>query len=253
MSKLLTLISLLSLSLTPQTAQAADCEIKTCVEVYVQNGRIVIEARKGKGPTSSSTSIPVPTATAKTTTKPTPKPTMKPTPKPSKSSISAGGNRTSKKPSVTRPTKRAKTTKSAAPGTSLTDKLIESIPTAGISYQPSYSPLINTPVYLWSDVPTVLTKRVKILDEVVDIKLKPLFVWHYGDGVFYTTRDVGAPFPNGKIKHTYAKPGHYLIELVTSWIGEFTIAGVSSPIPSEIVTLSVLPITVVAAPVRFMN
>lgn len=249
MSKLLTLISLLSLSLIPQTAQAADCEIKTCVEVYVQNGRIVIEARKGKGPTSSTTSIPVPTSTAK----PTPKRTMTPTPKPSKSSITAGGNRTSKKPSVTRPTKRAKSAESSAPGTSLTDKLIESIPTAGISYQPSYSPLINTPVYLWSDVPTVLTKRVKILDEVVDIKLKPLFVWHYGDGVFYTTRDVGAPFPNGKIKHTYAKPGHYLIELVTSWIGEFTIAGVSSPIPSEIVTLSALPITVVAAPVRFMN
>ena len=249
MLKLLTLISLLSLSLIPQTAQAADCEIKTCVEVYVQNGRIVIEARKGKGPTSSTTSIPVPTSTAK----PTPKRTMTPTPKPSKSSITAGGNRTSKKPSVTRPTKRAKLAESSAPGTSLTDKLIESIPTAGISYQPSYSPLINTPVYLWSDVPTVLTKRVKILDEVVDIKLKPLFVWHYGDGVFYTTRDVGAPFPNGKIKHTYAKPGHYLIELVTSWIGEFTIAGVSSPIPSEIVTLSALPITVVAAPVRFMN
>jgi hypothetical protein len=247
MSKLLTLLLLLTASLSPQMAHAADCESKTCVEVYVQNGRIVIEARRGKGPTATATSIPLPTA------KPTLKPTKKPTPRPTKSAINAGGGRSTKKPSVTRPTKRAKRTQSSAPGTSLTDKLIESIPTAGIAYQPSYSPLINTPVYLWSDVPTVLTKRVKILDEVVDIKLKPLFIWHYGDGVFYTTRDVGAPFPHGKIKHTYAKPGHYLIELVTSWIGEFTIAGVSSPIPSEIVTLSTLPITVVAAPVRFMN
>ncbi len=247
MSKLLTLILLLTASFYPQAAHATDCESKTCVEVYVQNGRLVIEARRGKGPTSSTTSSPIPTA------KPTHTPTKKPTPRPTKSSINAGGSRSTKKPSVNHPIKRAKPTSSSAPGSSLTDKLIESIPTAGISYQPSYSPLINTPVYLWSDVPTVLTKRVKILDEVVDIKLKPVFIWHYGDGIFYTTRDVGAPFPKGKIKHTYAKPGHYLIELVTSWVGEFTIAGVSSPIPSEIVTLSTLPITVVAAPVRFVN
>ncbi len=249
MSKLLTLLIFLSLTLSAAPAKAADCESKTCVEVYVQNGRIVIEARKGKGPTSSATTIPVPTATAR----PTLTPTKKPTPRPTKSASNQGGNRTAKKPTVTRPTKRAKATQSSAPATSLADKLVESIPTAGIAYQPSYSPLINTPIYLWSDVPTVFTKRVKILDEVVDIKLKPIFIWHYGDGVINTTRDVGAPFPDGKIKHTYAKPGHYLIELVTSWIGEFTIAGVSAPIPSEIVTLSTLPITVVAAPVRFMN
>ena len=249
MSKLLTLLFFLSLLFAPQSAVAADCESKTCVEVYVQNGRIVIEARKGKGPTSTSTSIPVPS----TTPQPTPHKTIKPTPQPSKSAIKSGGVRTSHKPTVTRPTKRAKSSKSSAPGTSLSDKLVESIPTAGIAYQPSFSPLINTPIYLWSDVPTVLTKRVNILDEIVDIKLKPIFIWHYGDGVIYTTRDVGAPFPDGKIKHTYEKPGHYLIELVTSWVGEFTIAGVSAPIPSEIVTLSTLPITVVAAPVRFVN
>lgn len=249
MSKILTLFIALSLTLIAAPAIAADCESKTCVEVYVQNGRIVIEARKGKGPSSTATSIPLPTATPK----PAITASKKPTPRPTKSAVNQGGNRTSKKPSVTRPTKRAKTTQSSAPGTSLTDKLVESIPTAGIAYQPSYSPLINTPVYLWSDVPAVLTKRVKILDEVVDIKLKPVFIWHYGDGVVYMTRDVGAPFPDGKIKHTYSKPGHYLIELVTSWVGEFTIAGISAPIPSEIVTLSTLPITVVAAPVRFMN
>jgi hypothetical protein len=94
---------------------------------------------------------------------------------------------------------------------------------------------------------------VKILDEVVDIKLKPNFIWHYGDGVIFATRDVGAAFPDGKIQHTYSKPGHYLIELVTHWSGEFTVSGVSTPIPSELISVAILPISVVTAPIRFMN
>jgi hypothetical protein len=143
--------------------------------------------------------------------------------------------------------------KSATPATSLEDKLIESIPTAGISYQPSFSPLVQTPVYFWSDIPTVITKRVEIVGEMVDVKLKPTFIWHYGDGVIYVTRKVGAPFPDGEIRHTYSKPGHYLIELITRWDGEFTVGGISARIPGEITTVSVLPITVVAAPIRFMN
>jgi hypothetical protein len=135
----------------------------------------------------------------------------------------------------------------------LVDKLIESIPTSGISYQPSFSPLIKTPVYFWSDVPTVLTKKVEIVGEVVNLRLRPNFIWHYGDGVIFATRDVGAAYPDGKIQHSYSKPGHYLIELITNWAGDFTVGGVTSPIPSELTTISVLPISVVAAPTRFLN
>jgi hypothetical protein len=195
LSKLIALVIALVLVSPASPARAGDCEIKTCIEVYVKDGRLVIEGRRGSGPTSSSTT----------------------------------------------------------PAQSLFDKLVESIPTSGISYQPSFSPLVKTPVYFWSDVPTVLTKRVKILDEIVDIKLKPNFIWHYGDGVIFATRDVGAAFPDGKIQHTYSRPGHYLIELVTHWSGEFTVSGVSTPIPSELISLAILPISVVTAPIRFVN
>jgi hypothetical protein len=41
--------------------------------------------------------------------------------------------------------------------------------------------------------------------------------------------------------------------LITRWDGEFTVDGVSARIPGEITTVSVLPITVVTAPIRFMN
>jgi hypothetical protein len=69
----------------------------------------------------------------------------------------------------------------------------------------------------------------------------------------YVTREVGAAYPDGKIQHSYSKPGHYVIELITRWDGEFTVDGVTAQIPGEITTVSVLPITVVAAPIRFVN
>ena len=232
----------LSLMLTFTPAALADeCQLRACVDVYTQDGHIVIEGRRGSGekstkviPAPSKSSIPGPKPTKSAATKP---PTVK----------------TSKKPAVKKPRKKPTAKKSAQAATSLEDKLIESIPTAGISYQPSFSPLVQTPVYFWSDIPTVVTKKVEIVGEVVNVRLRPTFIWHYGDGVIYVTRKVGAAYPDGEIRHTYSKPGHYLIELITRWDGEFTVDGVSAHIPGEITTVSVLPITVVAAPIRFMN
>ena len=226
-------------------ALAADCEIKACIEVYIQDGRIVIEGRKGKGPSSSTSTIPAPTPKPKVSK--TPKPVVKkiaPTPTVKKRKIA---------PTIKRPPKKRAPRTTETSATSLADKLIESIPTSGISYQPSFSPLIKTPVYFWSDVPKVVTKKVEILGEIVNVRLQPIFIWHYGDGVVFMTREVGAAFPDGKIQHTYSKPGHYLIELVTNWRGEFTIDGVTAPIPGNLTTVSVLPISVVAAPIRFVN
>jgi hypothetical protein len=226
-------------------ARATECEIKACIEVYIQDGRIVIEGRKGKGPSSTTATIPAPPPKPKVSKKPKPvEKKIAPVPTVKKRKIA---------PTIKKPPKkkRPRTTESSA--TSLADKLVESIPTSGISYQPSFSPLIKTPVFFWSDVPQIVTKKVEILGEIVNVRLRPIFIWHYGDGVVYMTREVGAAFPDGKIQHTYSKPGHYLIELVTNWRGDFTIDGVTAPIPGNLTTVSVLPISVVAAPIRFVN
>ncbi len=245
-------LSLSALIVGTQPAHATPCEIKACIDVYIQDGRIIIEGRRGSGPSSTKTEIPAPTTTPKP--KATPKPKITSTPKPTPIATRA---RSKVAPTVKSPRKKSSSqssSKSSESGaTSLTDKLIESIPTSGISYQPSFSPLIRTPVFFWSDVPKVITKKVEMLGEVVNVRLRPIFIWHYGDGVAYMTRDVGAAYPEGKIQHTYSKPGHYLIELVTSWSGEFTVNGVTALIPGKLVTVSVLPITVVAAPIRFVN
>lgn len=244
-------ISLIFCATTATPSQAAECEIKACIEVYIQDGRIVIEGRKGKGPSSANATIPVPTPTPK----PTPKPKTSKSPKPVVKKIAPKPKVTKKNvtPIIKKARKKSVPSPLKTDATSLTDKLIESIPTTGISYQPSFSPLIKTPVFFWSDVPQLITKKVEILGEVVNVRLRPVFIWHYGDGVVYMTREVGAAFPEGKIQHTYSKPGHYVIELVTNWRGEFTIDGITAPIPGNLTTVSVLPISVVAAPIRFMN
>jgi hypothetical protein len=232
-------------------ASAAECIEKACIDVYTQDGHIVIEGRKGSGeksqqviPAPSKSSVPRAKPSKRAATKP---PSVKTSKKPPVKKPPV------KKPPVKRAPKKVPSKQSQASSTSLEDKLIESIPTAGISYQPSFSPLVQTPVYFWSDIPTVVTKKVEIVGEIVNVRLRPTFIWHYGDGVIYMTRKIGAPFPDGEIRHTYSKPGHYLIELITRWDGEFTIDGVIARIPGELTTVSVLPITVVAAPIRFMN
>jgi len=244
MKKLL-VISALLIAL-PQPLWAADCNEKACIDVYTQDGKIVIEGRKGTGPKSTEAVTPKPLVTQKPTLKPSQKPKVTPTQKPKVL--------TTKKPVVVKP----RTVKKPTPGatkaaTSLSDKLVEMLPTAGIAYSPSFQPLIKVPVFFWSDVPEVINKKISIVGEVVEVQLKPTFIWHYGDGVIFPTRKVGAGYPDGEIQHSYSNPGHYLIELITIWSGEFTVQGVKARIPGDIKTVSVLPITVVAAPSRFTS
>ena len=246
---MLIFLILLVLSLPATSASAQECIEKACIEVYSQGGHIVIEGRKGKGPTSTTTAIPAPSKSARPKKSATAKPTISKKPVAKTPATRKPALRT-KRPAVKK-TPKARVKRSASAGFSLEDKLIKSIPTAGIAYQPASMPLVRTPVYFWSDIPTLVTKEIEILGELVTISLRPTFFWHYGDGTIYLTRNVGGPYPDGQIRHTYSKPGHYIIELVTRWDGEFTIDGVSAHIPGEITTVSALPITIAAAPTRF--
>ena len=58
MNKLLALsLIMTSLSLP---AHAADCIEKACIDVYTQDGKIVIEGRKGSGPVEKKAVAPAP-------------------------------------------------------------------------------------------------------------------------------------------------------------------------------------------------
>ena len=232
---------LITTSLHTPVALADECQVNACVDVYTQDGKIIIEGRKGG--TTAVTPPPV-------------KPTIKATPKkiappPVKKKVAPPKPKVTKKaaPKVSAPTPQPPAPQSA----SLNDRLIKALPTAGIAYQPEYEPLVGVPVFMWTDLPTSFMTQVKIVGEIVDVALRPSFTWSFGDGTFLSTTDVGAPFPDGKIKHTYSNPGTYLITLISTWNGTYTHNAQTRAITGTVKTTSIVTITVVNSPTRFMN
>ena len=233
-------------SLNAPSALAEDCQVSACVDVYTQDGKIIIEGRKGG--TTALTPTP-----AKPTIKAIPKKVApkKIVPPPVKKKIVPPKPRVTKKavPKISTPTPQPTVTQSA----SLNDRLIKALPTAGIAYQPEYEPLVDVPVFMWTDLPTSFMTQVKIVGEIVDVALRPSFTWSFGDGTFLSTTDVGGQFPDGKIKHTYSNPGTYLITLISTWNGTYTHNAQTRAITGTVKTTSIVTITVVNSPTRFKN
>ena len=238
---------LLSLLAPLNTASAADCVDAACIDVYTQDGQIIIEGKKGSGPKAKPRTLKPakPKVVKPIFPELIPRPTATPTPKPTPPTKSIP-KRTYKP--RTKPTLKPKTEESV----SLNDRLIKLLPTGGIAYQPEAEPLVNVPIYFWSDLPTQFATRVTVVGEVVDVLLRPGFVWSFGDGTFLSTTDAGGPYPNGKIKHTYKTPGSYPITLVQSWNGNWTHNGTTRAITGTIKTTVFAVVTVVIAPTRFM-
>jgi len=241
---------LLSLLAPLNTASAADCEDAACIDVYTQDGQIIIEGKRGSGPKAKLKPRTVKPAPKPTVVKPIfpeliPRPTATPTPKPTPSAKPKP--KQTYKPR-TKPTLKPKAEESV----SLNDRLIKLLPTGGIAYQREAEPLVNVPIYFWSDLPTQFATRVTVVGEVVDVLLRPGFVWSFGDGTFLSTTDPGGPYPNGKIKHTYKNPGIYPITLVQSWNGNWTHNGTTRAITGTIKTTVFAVVTVVIAPTQFM-
>jgi len=222
-------------------AMAADCEI-TCVDVYTQDGQLIFEARKGSGPKAAAVAKPKKVAKAKARV------AVKPTAVAKPKVISKNKITTPKKKAVPK-----KVAPIAVAATSLSDRISKSLPTAGISYQPNFQPLINVPVYFWNDVPASFRSKVDLIGESIDVVMRPSFTWSFGDGTFKTTTDAGGPYPNGRITHVYSNPGTYPVILITTWGGSFTHNSIERAITGQIKKSSALTITVVAAPTRFMN
>jgi len=241
------LISILvtTASLTTPSALAEECQVSACVDVYTQDGKIIIEGRKG-GTTAVTPKPPVKVIPKKVAPKKIAPPPVKKTvvpPKP-KPKVTAKAI-----PKESTPTPQPPVTQSA----SLNDRLIKALPTAGIAYQPEYEPLVGVPVFMWTDLPTFFMTQVKIVGEIVDVALRPSFTWSFGDGTFLSTTDVGAPFPDGKITHTYSNPGTYLITLISTWNGTYTHNAQTRAITGTVKTTSIVTITVVNSPTRFKN
>ena len=215
-------------------AAAADCIDKTCVDVFTEDNQLIITAQKGAGKPT-----PKP-ATKKPVVKPKPAITIKPTPKPA----------AKPKPVVTKKAIAKPVTKPAT--ASLSDKLVKLLPVGDINFQPEADPLVNLPVYFWTQTPTRFTALVPILDVVVYVNLTPTFTWSFGDGGLFVTTMQGAPFPIGGITHTYKSSKEYSVNLKVTWNGTFSVNGVTTPISGNAITQSInRTISVAKAPTRF--
>lgn len=251
-----TLISALLL-ITP-TYASASCINKTCVDVFTADNQLVITAQKGsqKSPTKVS-SKPAPKPIVK---KPVAKPAPKPAPivkKPVSKPIAKSVTKPSTKP-VTSPSKRPVIKQVAKPKkvatASLSDRLIKLLPVGDINYQPTSEPLVNLPVYFWTQTPTRFTALVPILDVVVYVNLTPTFTWSYGDGVMDISKLPGAAYPIGTITHTYKSAGNYQVNLKITWNGTWMVNGVTTPITGNAITQSIsTTLSVVKAPTRFIE
>ena len=222
--------------------QADDCAEKACITVYTQNDQIIIEAKRG----NTTAKKTIAQAPKKSTVKPTVKPTARPLFFPP-----AAVKVIVKKPYIKRTYKPR--IKKSTTTVNLSDRLTKMVPTAGVAYQPEFEPLVKTDVYFWCDLPTLFQSRVDIIGEIVDVTLRPSFTWNFGDGSFYTTTENGAPYPNGSIRHSYAKAGSYVVTVLTTWNGSYTHNAQVRAVTGTVKKISTAAITVVQAPTQFVT
>jgi len=237
--QIITLIFLLPM---PAAFAAADCVDKTCVDVFTSDNQLIITAQKGaaKPTPKPATKKPVVKPSPKPTPKPIPKPTVKPKPVVTKKAIA--------KP-ITKPIAKPVAKPAVA---SLSDKLVKLLPLGDVNFQPEVDPLVNLPVYFWTQTPTRFTALVPILDVVVYVNLTPTFTWSFGDGGLFITTMQGAPFPIGGVTHTYKSSKDYSVNLKVTWTGTWSVNGVTTPISGNAITQSITrTISVAKAPTRF--
>jgi hypothetical protein len=226
----------------PAAFAAADCLDKTCVDVFTSDNQLIITAQKGaaKPTPKPATKKPVVKPAPKPTPKPIPKPTVKPKPVVTKKAIAKPFTKPITKP-VAKPAVA-----------SLSDKLVKLLPLGDINFQPEVDPLVNLPVYFWTQTPTRFTALVPILDVVVYVNLTPTFTWSFGDSGLFITTMQGAPFPIGGITHTYKSSKDYSVNLKVTWTGTWSVNGVITPISGNAITQSITrSISVAKAPTRF--
>lgn len=236
---------LLTFQSAPDRLNAAECTSRTCVDVYIENGQIVIEGRKGSGKKASASTkrkvLPAkPRAIVK---KNPPAPKVKST---RRSPVFVTPRKVASKKKIFR-----KITRKVAPALSLNDKLVKLLPTASIAKQPSSHALVNVPVIYWCDLPTVFTTKVSVVGEIVDVTMRASFLWSFGDGAFFSTIRPGRPYPDQGITHTYSNSGTYVVTMLATWGGTWSHNGVARAITGQVRKLSVTMLSVENGPTRF--
>lgn len=136
---------------------------------------------------------------------------------------------------------------------SLSDRVSQLIPIGALHTQPSNGVVVGRPVYFWSTTPTSFDVTLRVAGVPVRLELTPSFEWRYGNDTVQevrTTKSPGTPYPIPSNTFTYKDSGIKEVKLITTWSGEFTVAGVKSPINGVIRQTSSKSLDVRVAPHR---
>ena len=231
MRKFILILTSILISISPISTAYAECTDKVCINVYTENGQLVIEGKKNGV-----------TATAKPRLASTNAPKPRPTPR-----------TTAIRNYVYKPRTSAPKPKTSSSSKSLADKILQSLPTLQVAYQPEGKVLTRVPVIFWSDLPTFFNKDFKILGQTVSVNLQPKSLWSFGDGTVLITNKVGKPYPSTEISHSYLVPGTYTVLVKTIWDGSFTVDGVEFPINGSIKQSTGVDVKVVGAGTKFVG
>jgi hypothetical protein len=100
------------------------------------------------------------------------------------------------------------------------------LPAGGVNVQPpNLRTLVNVPtnLYVQAGVTTLTTTLVGF---PVRVRATPTsYRWTFGDGARLVTDDKGAPYPDLRVTHTYVRAGRAELSLVTTYTGEYSVAG----------------------------
>lgn len=197
-------------------SSAADC-IKTCIDLTVENGELVITGKRTpEKPKYNPRPIVKPVARATVT--PTSRPTVK------------ARIKSKRQPRIA-PVRKKAVSKS------LNDQIRQLLPAGSIYLQPQSGALIHEPVIFWTDAPQSFKKSLYLLDVKIDLDLTVKFLWIWGDGSTFVTTLVGAPFPSREVTHMYSQSGLNKVSLSGNWIGRYRLdGGVWQQIPGVITT-----------------
>lgn len=221
MSRASIAIALMMAILAP-SAHAEDCEGDTCVAVSADDeNHLVITVKKGKPGSESTTSPgPKPTPSRKSVWIPwLPKPTATPI-------------RIASNPRTSRP--RSKPRIKRISGRSLADQVKRALPNGLIIAQPMSGALLREPVNFFTTIPPLFRTVVLVLGVPITIEMQAEYRWHFPSDDMEVTRNPGAPYPLGGIRHSFEEVGPQPVRLEVIWRGNWRTGSISGPIKGSI-------------------
>jgi hypothetical protein len=134
-------------------------------------------------------------------------------------------------------------------GQAVRERVVNYLPDAHPSFQPSAGGIVNLPTLFASGEPRKLTTEAfDVLGFSVVVTATARWEWTFDDGVTKRFDEPGGAYPDQSVAHTYPDPGTRGVRVTTYWRATYTVDGDGPfPVPGPELSKTAGPMTV---PVR---